>query len=75
MSGAYAPILRGGGELSPTRACATKNERETFSLEEIRLPTLLGRWSDRVDGIGRGYTKGPVIALTKFAKDVAKNVP
>lgn len=30
------------------------------SLAKLRLPTLLGRWSDRVGGIGRGYTKGPV---------------
>lgn len=60
---------------APTRL-SRDEELRTFSLNEMNgLPTLLSWWSDRVDGIGRGCTKGPVTVLTKPAKDVARNLP
>ena len=52
LSSAGAPDFR--------RRAVVLRRAEDNEVRNLRLPTLLGRWSDRVGGIGRGCTKGPV---------------
>lgn len=74
MSGPSDLSSAGAANFRRRALALRRTKREAFSLK-IGLPTLLGRWSDRVDGIDRGYTKGPALVFILSATDVARNFP